>query len=191
MNTMKLKNIFPVILAGMALTGCVDTVPSDDRGSSPEGNTLGLFFVQSDLNSVKLKDVTDTLSIVMGRVQTDEAVTSKVNVTMSSGGGEVNLVQKVDEVHFEAGEQTDTIQLVVGPLAYGVNYTIDLGVDESLSTPYANSDLSFTVYCEDPDAWEVLSDSAIFVNNFWSCILSNSTVTYKNLLIKRLGAGLV
>lgn len=182
---MKFKNIFAAALVSAALAGCADTVPSEDKGISPESNTMGLYFLQSDLNSVKLKDVTDTLNIVMGRVKTSEVATSKLNVSMRTADGEVNLVKSVGDVHFEVGEENDTVQLVVGPLAYGVNYTIDLGVDKSLISPYADSELSFSVYCEDPDAWELLTDSAIFVNNFWSCILSNSTITYQGVTVKK------
>lgn len=169
----------------MAMASCADSVPSDDLGASPACDNVGVYFLQEELNSVKLKGQTDTLTIVMGRAKTEEATSCNLNVEMRNSQGAVELVKEVDPVSFGRGEAEDTVRLAVGPLAYGENYTVDLSLDESLVSPYAKSQMSFTVYCEDPDAWELLTDSAIFVNNFWSCILSNSTITYKNVTIKK------
>lgn len=182
---MKIKNIIAALLAGITIASCADKVPSDDKGPSPECDNVGVFFLQEGLNSLKLKDVTDTITIVMGRINTNEVTSCDLNIDMSTEDGSVSLIQEKDKVSFAKGESSDTVKFVVGPLEYGVNYTIDLSLDESLVSPYAKSQMSFNVYCEDPNAWETFCDSAIFVNNLWSSVLSNSTITYRDIKIKK------
>lgn len=182
---MKIKNILAALFAGLTIASCADKVPTDDKGPSPECDNVGVFFLQEGLNSLKLKDVTDTITIVMGRINTNEATNCDINIEMSTADGSVSLVQEKDMVSFAKGEASDTVKFVVGPLEYGVNYNVDLSLDESLVSPYAKSQMSFTVYCEDPDAWETFCDSAIFVNNLWSSVLSNSTITYRDVKIKK------
>lgn len=182
----RLNKIFTYLAAGMAFASCADSVPSEDFGESPACENVGIYFLQEELNSVKLKDVTDTISIVMGRINTGEATTCPLHINMSSEqDGEVQLFTQLDQITFAQGESTDTVKFSVGPLNYGVNYNIDLSLDADVVSPYAKSQMSFNVYCEDPDAWEAFCDSAIFVNNFWSCVLSGSTIQYNNIEIKK------
>ncbi len=173
------------LAAVAALASCADSVPSDELGQSPACNTMGVYFMQEDLSSVKFADTTDTLTIVMGRIKSEEAAACELKIDVTDGTDSLPLVVDKEQISFSQGETVDTVRFVVGPLAYGVNYTVKLSLDDSLASPYAKSQMSFTVYCEDPDAWEAFSDSAIFVNNFWSSILSNSTITYGNVKIKK------
>lgn len=182
---MNIRKFLAAALAGMMIASCADKVPSDELGQSPECDNVGVFFLQEDLKSLKLKDVTDTITIVMGRINTGETTTCDLNIDMSTEDGSVSLIQKKDVISFQKGETADTVSFVVGPLEYGVNYSVDLSLDSKLVSPYAKSQMSFTVYCEDPDAWESFCDSAIFVNNFWSSVLSNSTIIYQGLKIKK------
>lgn len=182
---MNFKKIFALALPFLALASCTDSVPSEDFGPSPVCDNEGVYFFQEDLKSLKLKDVTDTISIVMGRLNTEKETNCPLHINMSTPEGQVALVREQDDISFLRGENVDTVRFVVGPLAYGVNYDIDLTLDESVVSPYAKSQMSFSVYCEDPNAWETFCDSAIFVNNFWSCILSGSTISYKNVEIKK------
>lgn len=182
---MNYKKILACLFAGITIASCADKAPSDALGLSPECDNAGVYFLQEDMNSLKLKDVNDTISIVLGRINKGEDTKCNLNIDMTTEDGAVSLIKLKDQISFAKGEATDTIQLVVGPLEYGVNYNVDLSLDENYVSPYAKSQMSFSVYCEDPDAWETFTDSAIFVNNFWSSLLSGSTITYKNVKIKK------
>lgn len=176
-------------IAGMAallLTACADSVPSEDFGNSPEVNTDGVFFYSANsAYMAKAKD--DAFKLAIGRTKCGETKNYRIisTVTDSEGADASDCVSVSDVTSFAAGEDTDSIIVEMKNLKYDQPYHVELSISADDATPYANSTYSFTISCEDPDAWEMLTEKAVFVNNLWSCILSGSTTMYKNVKVKK------
>lgn len=172
------------VVFGMA--ACSDAVPGEDFGESPAVNTDGVFFYTAS-SAYMAKAKNDTIKLAVGRTKTSAAESYQLvtTVTDSTGNDARNRVVIPATVSFGAGESVDSIMVVMNELDYDVQYTVELSVADGDATPYANCKQKFTVMCEDPDAWEVLTKSAIFVNNFWSSILSGSTTMYGGVTVKK------
>lgn len=187
-----MKRYFNKITMGIALmamgvmASCSDSVPSEDFGPSPEVNSDGVFFHTAN-SAYMAKAKNDTLKIALGRSKADAAQTYQLvtNVTDSAGVDAKNNIIVENAVSFKAGESTDSVMIIMKDIEYDNPYTVTLSVADKDATPYADCTESFTITCEDPDAWELLSDKAIFVNNLWSSILSGSTTAYQGVVIKK------
>lgn len=186
---MKLKKIitatFHLCLVAL-MTACSDSVPSEDFGPSPEANTDGVFFHAA--NTVYMaKAKNDTIHLTIGRSKTSSAQSYQfvTNVTDSTGTDAKNHIIVPESVSFGSGEDRHDIDIIMTDLDYDMPYTVEMKVSDKDATPYATGTQKFTVTCEDPDAWEVVTKKAVFVNNFWSSILSGSTTMYGNVTVKK------
>lgn len=174
------------ILTAAALTACTDAVPSEDFGPSPEANTDGVFFYSAN-TAIMAKAKTDTLRFAIGRAKTAAAQSYHLttSATDSAGNDARNNIIIPETVTFAAGQDVDSISIIIKDIDYDCDYTVEMSLGDEAATPYANSTHKFTVKCEDPDAWELFTSKAVFVNNFWSSILSGSTTMYKNVKVKK------
>lgn len=175
-----------LLAAVLGFTACSDSVPGEDFGDSPAVNTDGVFFYTAN-SAYMAKAKNDTIKLAVGRSKISAAQSYQLvtTVTDSMGSDARNRVVIPETVSFAAGESVDSIMVVMQELDYDVQYTVQISVADNDATPYANCSQKFTVMCEDPDAWEVMSKSAIFVNNFWSSILSGSTTIYGGVTVKK------
>lgn len=172
--------------AVMVLTACSDAVPSEDFGPSPAVNTDGVFFYAAN-TTYMAKAKNDTLKLAVGRSKTAAASSYQIvtTVTDSTGTSAKERVIVPETVSFGAGESVDSIMVVMSNLDYDMPYEVEVAVADKDATPYADCSQKFTVKCEDPDAWVLFSDKAVFVNNFWSSLLSGSTTVYGGVTVKK------
>lgn len=175
-----------VLLAAIAFSSCTDSVPSEDFGMSPESNNAGVFF-HEDITNYSPKTAHDTLKLAIGRINSDLAASYKIkgNVADSAGHDASNYVILPEATNFAAGQATDTVSIILNGIPYNTDYKVSLSFDAADASQYALSSIEFSIYCEDPDAWELLTDKAIFINNFWSSILSGSTTGYRDVKVKK------
>lgn len=185
--TRYISRIFVAVVAAVAVSACTDAVPSDDRGESPEINNAGVFFNYA-ASDFSLMDKSGELPyIYVCRANTDHGSDFDIDVTVTDNQGNdaSQLFYIPTHIHFNGQELKDSICIRHQDLEYEMPYTIKLKIDSKDANEYATSEIELTVKCEDPDAWILVSDKAVLVNNFWSCVLSGSTVIYDNITVKR------
>lgn len=175
-----------LLAAVFGLAACSDAVPGEDFGDSPAVNSDGVFFYTAN-SAYMAKAKNDTIKLAVGRTKTSAAGSYQLMaaVSDSTGTDARNHVDVPEAISFGAGQDKDSIMIVMKDLDYDMPYTIQLSVADKDATPYANCTQKFNVMCEDPDAWELMTDKAVFVNNFWSAILSGSTTVYGGVKVKK------
>lgn len=172
--------------ASVIITSCADSAPEEGGGVTPPVTNAGVFFYSAK-ESVIAKATKDTLKFAVGRANAGYEDTYSIQATVvdSLGNSADELFEFPENVTFLAGETSDTIAVMFDNIIYGMEYKVNLAFEDKDTSPYANGSISFTLMAEDPDAWELLTDSAVFVNNFWSCLLSGSTTGYKGVKVKK------
>ena len=186
------KILYKSILALMAtislsVVSCRDAVPEENPYYSSPSEVPGVYFAKED-NSLDLVSLADTTVYVMlKRSDAQEAKTYNIlSKATDETGTDVSTLIKVGQTAcFEAGSTTAQVPVDISGLSYGINYTLEISVEGIRESAYAVTSTKYRIFCEDPEGWDLVCDTAVFVNNFWSSVLSGATIVYDNITVKR------
>lgn len=181
------KVVIALAFLSLAMVSCKDSVPGENPIYADVSSISPIYFSKSD-GLFSINNLTDTtLFVPINRMDASAEHTYNVisSVKDESGNDADNIIKVANTVSFPAGESQANIQVDVDGIQYGVNYTIAISIDGIAESEFSNTKTVYTLNCEDPDAWELVCDTAVLVNNFWSSVLSGATITYQDVTVKR------
>lgn len=179
--------IIAIALFSFAIVSCLDSVPEENPTYADISCISPIYFSKSD-GIFSIYNLADTaLFVPIHRMDVSEDQTYNVvsTVTDEDGNDASSIIKVDDSVSFPQGESLANIHVYVDGIQYSKNYTISISIEGIEESEFSNTTTVYTLTCEDPDAWELVCDTAVLVNNFWSSILSGSSITYEGITVKR------
>lgn len=178
---------FVATVISLFVASCKDQVPEENPTYATMDKTSDIYFTHRE-GEFTISDLSDTtLFVPVKRLNCSEEKTYGVisHVTDESGQDVSNIIKVDDHVSFAAGEEKADVKVLIDGIEYGVNYTLEVGIEGVAESEFSTTSCKYNIFCEDPDDWKLVCDTAVFVNNFWSSILSGATVSYENITVKR------
>ena len=169
--------LFVIAVAALAVVSC-DKTKVPEYQSAPAISSEQVFFPASVGDLIKMADGETSFSIPLQR---GTANLEAIDVEISASGEGIDYFNVPGTVSFDAGSKTAELEITVDDVEeLGKNNFYELTIsiaDESLTTPYARSSVTFLAGIELP--W-VKFDTGIYFS-FWNEVELERTVEYQQI----------